>query len=130
MLKKCLWFGTNMQTEANINGVAERNSHPLDETPLEIDILFNHLYEYRKSLIGSSHYFIKVEKGCIFLCRIIYAGGKMYFSEIVNHREYGISDTEIEEAVGINCHNLCLPDHYHISPHIEKKLRALLDFSK
>ena len=129
MQKKCHWFGTNMQTEANKNGISGRDVHPLDEIPLEIDILFNHLYEYRKSLIGSSHYFIKVEKGYISLCRMIYAGGKMYFSEIVNHREYGISDIEIEEAVRINCHNLGLADHYHISPHIEKKLRALLDFS-
>jgi hypothetical protein len=129
MQEKCPWFETNMQTEANKNGIARVDDHPLDEIPLEIEILFNHLYEYRKSLIGSSHYFIKVEKGCISLCRMIYAGGKMYFSEIVNHREYGISDIEIEEAVTINCQNLCLDDHYRISPHIEKKLRALLDFS-
>lgn len=127
MQERCLGIGTNMQTQANRNGV--KNGHPLDEIPMEIDTLFQHLYEYRKSLIGSSHYFIKVERGCISLCRMIYAGGKMYFSEIVNHQEYGISDIDIEEAVRLNCHNLCLADHYHISPHIEKKLRALLDFS-
>lgn len=118
-----------MQTQVNskVNGV--RNGHPLDEIPIEIDSLFEHLYEYRKSLIGSSHYFIKVERDCFWLCRIIYAGGKLFFSEIVNHQQFGISDTEIEEAVRLNCNNLCLADYYHISPHIEKKLRALLDFS-
>jgi len=118
-----------MQLDANKNGIEGRNGHPLDEIPIEIDVLFKHLYEYRKSLIGSSHYFIKVERNCISLYRMMYVTGKMYFSEIVNHLEYGISDVEIEEAVSLNCHNLCLADHYHISPHIEKKLRALLDFS-
>jgi len=118
-----------MQIRVNTNGNGVRNRHPLDEIPIEIDTLFKHLYEYRKSLIGSSHYFIKVEMGCISLCRIVYGGGKLYFSEIVNHQQYGISDIEIEEAVRLNCHKLCLADHYHISPHIEQKLRALLDFS-
>ncbi|MGA2912226.1 MAG: hypothetical protein ABSE07_01785 [Methanoregula sp.] len=125
----CPGIGTNMQTQGNKNGEEGRNGHPLDEIPMEIDILFKRLYEYRKSLIGSSHYYLKVEQGCISLCRMVYAGGKLYFSEVVNHQEYGISDIEIEEAVRLNCHNLCLADHYHISPHIEKKLRALLDFS-
>jgi hypothetical protein len=129
MQEWCPGVGKKMQHEANKNGIGMRNGHPLDEIPIEIDILFKHLYEYRKSLIGSSHYFIKVERDCFSLCRMMYAGGKLYFSEIVNHQEYGISDTEIEEAVSQNCHNLCLADHYHISPHIEKKLRALLDFS-
>jgi hypothetical protein len=124
----CPGIGTNMLANKNENGV--KNDHPLDEIPMEIDTLFKQLYEYRKSLIGSSHYYIKVEHGYISLCRMIYAGGKMYFSEIVNHQEYGISDIEIEEAVRLNCYNLSLADHYHISPHIEKKLRALLDFSK
>jgi hypothetical protein len=129
MQEMCPGVETKMRTQANKNGNGARSGHPLDEIPVEIDILFKNLYEYRKSLIGSSHYFIKEERGCISLCRMIYTGGKLYFSEIINHRGYGISDTDLEEAVRLNCHNLCLDDHFHISPLIEKKLRALLDFS-
>jgi hypothetical protein len=80
-----------MQTPFNSKVNCVRNGHPLDEIPIEIESLFENLYEYRKSLIGSSHYFIKVEQNCLSLCRIIYAGGKLYFSEIVNHRQLGIS---------------------------------------
>lgn len=116
--------------ESNMNSLLNRDTDDLlAGIPMEIDVLFKRLYEYRKSLIGSSHYYIKVEQGCSTLCRLIHGGGGLYFSEIVNHEKYGISDKDIDEAVTLNCHILCLADHYHISPHIEKKLRALLDFS-
>jgi hypothetical protein len=106
------------------------NFHPLDEIPLEIDLFLKNISEYRKSLIGSYHYFIKVEQGCISLWRTIYAGSKMYFSEQVNHQRCGISDTEIEEAVNLNYLNLLSADYLHISPRIEMKLRAYFDLSR
>ena len=105
------------------------NFQPLDEIPREMNLFFKNISEYRKSLIGSYHYFIKVEQGCISLWRTIYAGSKMYFSEQVNYQRCGISDSEIEEAVNLNYFNILSSDYHHISPKIEVKLRAYFDIT-
>lgn len=98
-----------------------------DESEPEYEIILKQLQDYRKSLIGKSYYYIRAgDEGC-YLCRIVHGGGKVFFHEIVDHRQEGISDEDIEESVKMDTGSFTLPGHYHISPHIEMKLRALYD---
>jgi len=100
-----------------------------DESEPEYDLILDELHNHRRSQIGSSYFYIKSdEEGCA-MCRIIHGGGKVYFHEIVDHQQHGISDEDIEHSVKMDPGTFALPGHYHISDHIEKKLRALMEFS-
>ena len=52
----------------------------------------------------------------------------VYFHEIIDHMQYGISNEDIEQSVSLDPHTFPLPGHYRISPVIEKTLRALMEF--
>lgn len=83
---------------------------------------------HRSSMIGSSFFYIRArDTGDFCLCRIIPGGEKIFFHEIVDHDRYGISDDDLSDAEKYDNGAFCLPGHIHISPHIEKKLRALLE---
>ncbi|MFA5236487.1 MAG: hypothetical protein WC362_01360 [Methanoregula sp.] len=99
-----------------------------DGSEPEYEAIIEQIQYQRKSMIGSSFYYIRAgvtDEFC--LCRIIPGGKKIFFHEIVDHQKYGISDEDMQEAVKYDTGTFTLPGHIHISPHIEQKLRALLD---
>jgi hypothetical protein len=99
-----------------------------DRSEPDYEIILEQVQQYRKSLIGSSYYYIRIDDEIPCLCRIIPGGGKIFFHEVVDHHKHGISEDDITQAIKGDRGAFTLPDHYHISPHIEKKLRALLEF--
>ncbi|HNX18548.1 MAG TPA: hypothetical protein PKM50_09525 [Methanoregula sp.] len=99
-----------------------------DGSEPEYEAILEQIQYQRKSMIGSAFFYIRAgvaENLC--LCRIIPGGGKIFFHEIVDHQKYGISDEDMEDAVKYDTDIFGLPGHIHISPHIESKLRTLLD---
>jgi len=100
-----------------------------DESEPEYDLILNELQHDRRSMIGSSYFYIKSDQENCSLCRIIHGGGKIYFHEIVDHLQHGISDEDIEYSVKMDTGTFKLPGHYHISSLVEKKLRSLMEFS-
>jgi hypothetical protein len=95
----------------------------------DYDRILDELHLYGTSLIGSSYYYVRSGSGSlpISLCRIVPGGGKIYFHEIVDNRQYGITDEDLEAAVRQNTGNFVLPGHFAISPSIEARLRTFLD---
>jgi hypothetical protein len=99
-----------------------------DGSEPEYERILKQLQDFRNPLIGRSYYYIRSGKEFSNLCRIVHGRGKVYFHEIVNHRQHGISDEDINEAVR-QCQDFpVLSGYYPISSHIEMKLRALIDF--
>jgi len=99
-----------------------------DGSAPEYEVLLEQIQNYRASMIGRSFYYIRAgESEHLCLCRIIPGAGKIFFHEIVDHRKYGISDDDMEHAQRFDTGAFSLPGHFHISPHIEKKLRTLLN---
>jgi hypothetical protein len=92
------------------------------------DEILEQLQEYHRSFIGSSYFYIRVEKDRTNLCRIVPGAGKLFFHEIVNHEKHGISDEDLEEAVSLGEGSFTTPGYYPVSAHIETKLRVLLDY--
>ncbi|NTV00403.1 MAG: hypothetical protein HGA55_04685 [Methanoregulaceae archaeon] len=99
-----------------------------DASVPEYDEILEQLQEYQRSFIGSSYYYIRAEKDNMFLCRILPGGGKIFFHEIVDHEKHGISEDDLEEAVCLDTGLLSRSGYHQISPHIESKLRVLLDY--
>lgn len=87
------------------------------------------LREYHRSPIGSSYYYVRAAEDFPTLCRIIPGTGKIFFHEIVDHEQHGISQDELQDAVAECPESYPVPGCYPISSHIEAKLRALMDFS-
>jgi hypothetical protein len=99
-----------------------------DGSAPEYEAILERIQYHRRSMIGSSFFYIRAgDNEDLCLCRIIPGGGKIFFHEIVDHDTYGISDEDLLEAGKYDAGAFGLPGHIHISPHIEKKLRALLD---
>lgn len=98
-----------------------------DASVPEYDELIEQLQEYHHSLIGSSYYYIRAENDILFLCRILPGAGKLFFHEIIDHDNHGISDDDLEEAINLDTGSLSTPGCYQISPHIETKLRVNLE---
>ena len=96
-----------------------------DRSEPRYELILEQLQNYRKSQIGSAYYYLRVDDDLCSLCKITPGGGKVFFHEVVDHRKHGISDEDISESVKLGTGAFTLPGHYHISPHIEKKLRAL-----
>jgi hypothetical protein len=100
-----------------------------DMSEPEYDLILDELRDDGRSSIGSSFFYIKSDNdGCV-LCRVIQGAGKIYFHEVVNHLQHGISDEDLELSVKKDPGTFALPGHYHISDLIEKKLHALMEFS-
>jgi len=99
-----------------------------DASMPDYDEILEQLQEYQRSLIGSSYYYIRIEKDQMFLCRILPGGGKIFYHEIVEHEKHGISDDDLQTAVNLDTGLLVKTGYHQISPHIETKLRVLLDY--
>ena len=91
------------------------------------DEIMEQLQEYHRSLIGTSYYYIRVENDRMVLCRIVPGAGKLFFHEIVDHEEHGISEDDLEEAVSMGEGVFSTPGYYPVSGHIETKLRVILE---
>jgi len=93
-----------------------------DRSVPEYRVILEQIREFHTPLIGKSYYYIRRNKEFVGLCRIIPGGGEIFFHEIVDHERYGISETELCDAVrngGIRRETR----YYPISPGIETKLR-------
>ena len=98
-----------------------------DASEPEYPLILEQLQDYRKSLIGTSYYYIRAGDECNYLCRIVHGGGKIFFHELVDHHKHGISDEDIEESVKKDTGTFSLPGLFPVSSHIEQKLRVLYD---
>ncbi len=98
-----------------------------DQSEPPYDLIMELLQDYDNSLIGSSYFFIREIDERLCLCRIVHGAGRIFFHERVDHQKHGISDEDIEVAVGKDTRSLVLPGYHLISPHIEQKLRILYD---
>jgi hypothetical protein len=117
-----------MPKAKEITGIAPLPQYVMpDESEPEYELIIGQLQNYRKSLIGSSFYYVRAGDERCCLCRIVHGGGKVFFHEMVDHQKHGISEEDIEEAVKLDNGSFSLPGHYHISPRIEQKLRVLYD---
>jgi hypothetical protein len=58
------------------------------------------------------------------LCRIVPGAGKIFFHEVVEHENFGISDDDIKEAISKDPGEFTLAGYHPISAHIESKLRV------
>jgi hypothetical protein len=102
-----------------------------DGSAPEYEAILEQILDHRKSMIGRSFFYIHAgESEQLCLCRIIPGSKKIFFHEILDHQKYGISDDDMEQALKSDKGTFTLPGHFHISPHIEKKLRALLNEEK
>jgi hypothetical protein len=72
--------------------------------------------------IGSSHYFIRAGRDNACVCRIKAGNGTVLFYEILNHRQEGITDDDIREAVCRPSGASPLPGYFYITPEIQEKL--------
>jgi hypothetical protein len=117
-----------MAKAKNVTGLAPLPQYIMpDASEPEYPLIMEQLQDYRQSLIGSSHYYIRAVDDRNYLCRIVHGGGKVFFHELVDHRKHGISDEDIEESVKRDTGTFTLPGLYPVSPHIEQKLRILYD---
>jgi hypothetical protein len=123
--------GGKMATVQNIGHVEPlpRYISP-DASMPDYDEILEQLQDYQRSQIGSSYYYIRAENDRMILCRILPGGGKIFFHEIVDHEKHGISDDDLETAVRLETGLLSKTGYHQISPHIEAKLRVVLEFPK
>lgn len=99
-----------------------------DQSEPEYEAILEQIQDQRKSMIGSSFYYIRAKEADeLCLCRIVPSAGSIFFHEIVDHEKHGISYDDLEDAQRHDTGIFNLPNHYHISILIEKKLRTLLD---
>ena len=121
--------GRKMPSVKKIGGIEPLPRYIMpDASQPDYDLILEQVQDYQRSLIGSSYYYIRAGDTGSFLCRIVHGGGKVFFHEVVDHEKHGISSDDIEEAIQFDSGTFTLPDHYPISPHIEMKLRVLLEF--
>jgi hypothetical protein len=117
-----------MSKAKNTTGMAPLPHYIMpDASEPEYEIILEQLQNYRKSLIGSSYYYIRAGDERSHLCRIVHGGGKVFFHELVDHHKHGISDEDIDESVKHDIGTFTLPGLHPVSPHIEQKLRILYD---
>jgi len=118
-----------MTTIKKIGGIEPLPRYIMPDSSVpHYDEILEQLQEYQRSLIGPSYYYIHVEKEQPRLCRIVPGAGKIYFHEIVDHEKLGVAEDDLEAAVSQDADSFATPGYYQISPHIETKLRVLLDF--
>jgi hypothetical protein len=81
--------------------------------------------KFDRCQIGTSYFYIRACQDRFDLCRIIHGGGSIFFHELVDCEEHGISEDEMEIAAREDAEFPELPGYFVISPHIEQKLRVL-----
>jgi len=118
-----------MTEEGQSSGTGPGQQYAMADRPApDYEAILEQIQDYRRSMIGRSFFYIHAVRSDEFcLCRIVPGGGKIFFQEIIDHRKCGISDEEMELAQRFDTGAFSLPGHFHITPHIEKKLRALFD---
>jgi hypothetical protein len=91
----------------------------------QYELIKKYLLDASPCPIGSPHFIIRAgaDTGCI--CRIRAGNNTVLFYEIIDHRQEGISDGEIRDAVARPSGASPLPGYYYITPEIERKLAAV-----
>jgi hypothetical protein len=100
---------------------------PQGKETTEFELILKHLEDYGTATIGKCHYYIRSEGKSAHLCRTVVGYGKLYSSEVLDHRRYGISEDDIDQAISCAPPRCEIPGYYPISDHIDKKLRPLFD---
>jgi hypothetical protein len=108
--------------EVNGTGPLPRFMSDLPEP--DYDRILEQLAESASSRIGCSFFYLRSWGDRISLCRIVHGGGKIYFHEIMDHRQQGITDSELEDAVRRDPGQFTIPGYHIISPQIETRLRT------
>ncbi|OPY32831.1 MAG: hypothetical protein A4E34_02208 [Methanoregula sp. PtaU1.Bin006] len=115
-----------MTKAEKINSIAPLPHYVLpDHSVPPYELILDELQDHEHCLIGTSYFYIMEDEDGRCLCRIVYGGGKIYFHEVVDHRQHAISDEDLDDAVSDGSGELALPGHYPISRLIEQKLRIL-----
>jgi len=107
-----------------MNGMGPLPRFMPDAAELDYDQILEQLVESATSRIGSSFFYLRSWGDRIALCRIVHGGGKIYFHEIMDHRQQGITENELEDAVHCDPGIFTVPGYHQISPPIETKLRT------
>ena len=84
------------------------------------------LFEERHAMVGRHYYYLEVYGDKVRLCKTKPFLENITPPETIDHRDWSVSDSDMEIAVmkGVP---LVMGKFYHISPHIERKLRAHLE---
>ena len=81
------------------------------------------LFEERHAMVGRHYYYLEVCGDGARLCRTKPFLEDMTPPEVIDHRDWSVSDSDMEIAVMMGV-PLVAGKFYHISPLIERKLRA------
>jgi hypothetical protein len=110
------------------NGVAPLPHYAMpDASEPPYSRILEQVQDYEHSLIGSSYFYIRACGDRFDLCRIVYGGGTIYFHELVDYENHGISEDDMEVSVREDMEFSTLPGHCPISRLIEEKLRILYE---
>ena len=93
-----------------------------DESEPEYSAILEQLEQYRNSQVGMSYYYIRAGENTNVLCRIIPGGKNVFFHEIVNHHQHGISDEDIAESVMGDTGAFTLPGTFSYIAAYRKKI--------
>jgi hypothetical protein len=84
--------------------------------------------EETRILIGNYYYWVRVSQELPELCRTNrHVSGSVRY-EILNHQNFGITDTDLEEIVRYACNPMA--HEYRISGRVKRKLQALYSQGK
>ena len=119
--------------EVDLEKEGERPARPRlhpgeEESPdQELEEFICCVREEIRALVGGHYYFIQVSEECVTLCRVPHLAVERPTHEVMDHRQHGISDDDLDHAIRMRGGHRVQPGYYEISDHIERKLRALLD---
>ena len=111
--------------KAGGTGPASRSGLP-DALFPDFNEMMRQLQEFPRSLIGLSYYYLRKDEDRISLCRILPSAGSIFFHEVVDHRNQGIAEDDLEDAIDTDTGRYSLAGYYPISAQIETKLRKYL----
>lgn len=109
------------------NSESKEISHDSLECASEFEMIIRNFHGHEQAVIGRCYYYIRDDGRRRGLCRMMVGYGKLYSAEFVDHESHGISDDDIDDAIRIASRSHETPGYYHISDHIDKKLRSLLE---
>ncbi len=102
--------------------VLELGGHPKVPPDPAIAEVAHDLFDERRAMVGRYYYYIECGNG-VRLCRTRPFLESITPPEAINHRDWSVSDNDMEIAVMARA-PLVAGKFYHISTHIERKLRA------
>lgn len=86
------------------------------------DLIRNQVLASSPHPIGSSYYYVRADADNRCICRIRDGNGSVLFYETLNHRQMGLSDNDISDAVNRPSNASPLAGYYYLTPEIERKM--------